>query len=402
VALAAPRLVSKVVFFPILAATSYLERREIPGRVRSLLTTDDGRIGLRPEVQYTSGFRPTAGVHVFYNQFAGEGSRAAARARTAGPDILFTELVLRGPGRWAPELRGGWDRRNDRLFAGIGSLGRDQLEAMGRGLSRYQSDIGQAQLAWTPPSLGPLTLTLRSALALREYGSDGVRAGPSISTLYGDTPAGCAARGLPAPCVDPALVPGFDQDRRVAYQGARLALDLREDARDGSGVGLALDGTYAQGLAGDRTQHVRLAAETVIAIGGIDRALLLRGLAMVVEPLRGGFVPFDELVSPSGWTGMRGFQDGRFRNLSGVVGTIEYRWLIAHHLDASLFVDNGAVAGPWFDGLRLRSFFPSAGVGLRVFDVDQGRYWDKAVAYGVQIAYAPESGARFLLSAAAF
>jgi hypothetical protein len=128
---------------------------------------------------------------------------------------------------------------------------------------------------------------------------------------------------------------------------------------------------------------------------------LLRGLAAVVEPLRAGFVPFDDLVSPSGWMGMRGYPDGRFRGYSGVNGTVEYRWLIAHRLDASVFVDDGAVAGRWFEGLRLRSFFPSGGVGLRMFEVDH-RYWDKSVAHSVQLAYGPESGVRFLLSAAAF
>lgn len=402
VALAIPRVVTKAVFFPILTTSAFIERRAIPGRLRSLLTTDDGRVGVRPEIQYTSGFRPTGGLYVFYDRFAGPQSRATARARTAGPDILYTELVLRAPSRWGPELRGGWDRRNDRLFAGTGALSRAELEAMGRGISRYQSDIARAQLSWTPPSLGPLSFTLRSAVTLREYGAEGVRAGPSIATLYGAPADVCAARGLPTPCVDPLLVPGFNEERKVAYEGARVALDLREDARDGSGLSLAFDATYAHGLAGDRTQHLRLGFETVVAFGGIDRALLLRGLVAVVEPLRAGFVPFDDLVSPSGWTGMRGFQDGRFRDLSGLVGTIEYRWLIAHHLDASVFVDNGAVAGPWFDGLRLRSFFPSGGVGLRVFDVDQGRYWDKSVAYGVQFAYAPEAGVRFLLSASAF
>ena len=74
---------------------------------------------------------------------------------------------------------------------------------------------------------------------------------------------------------------------------------------------------------GDPIQLVRLALETVAAMGGRDRALILRGQA------RGGRAagrerrPFDEMVSPAGAAGMRGFPLGRFRDRSGVVGTLE-------------------------------------------------------------------------------
>jgi len=139
------------------------------------------------------------------------------------------------------------------------------------------------------------------------------------------------------------------------------------------------------------------------ALGGLDRALILRAIATVVEPVgAGGFVPFDEMAAPAGLAGMRGFPFGRFRDRSAVVGTIEYRWLIAYRFDASLFVDNGAVAGPWFAGLGLASFFPSVGVGLRYFNVDRARYWENPATYGVQVAYAPESGMRLILSLATF
>ena len=48
---------------------------------------------------------------------------------------------------------------------------------------------------------------------------------------------------------------------------------------------------------------------------------------------------------------MRGFPEGRFRGVSGIVGTAEYRWYISSYFDATLFTDVGTVAGPNFSGL---------------------------------------------------
>jgi outer membrane protein insertion porin family len=159
--------------------------------------------------------------------------------------------------------------------------------------------------------------------------------------------------------------------------------------------------SYGQGLAGDPSRHVLVSSEAVLALGGIDRVLLLRGRAAMVERLASAAVPFEELVSPSGSAGMRGFADGRFRGESGLVGTVEYRWYVAHNLDASLFTDLGTVAGPAFTGLRRDRWFPSFGVGLRLFKLT-GPHWTAGVDSGLQVAYAPDGGFRVLLSVAPF
>jgi len=114
-------------------------------------------------------------------------------------------------------------------------------------------------------------------------------------------------------------------------------------------------------------------------------------------------VPFDELISPCGLNGMRGLPDGLLRDRSGLVGTAEYRWLIAASIDASLFVDEGAVAGPWFAGLDATNFHTSVGVGLRFFPYDQPRYWEQTAGrQGLQIAWSPGESFRLLLTAALF
>jgi hypothetical protein len=399
---AVPRAASRVVFWPVLATTGFAERHDVVPHLRAALTTDDGRVGVRPELVYATGFRPTVGAHLFYDLVPGSGSRALVRFRTAGPDILLTEFELSGPTRTGLSFHSGWGRRNDFLFAGVGPASRSQLEAEGHGISRYRADISRAELRWSPPLRGPLSFALFSMVQMRQYGTAEVRGGPSIAELYGAPPETCAALGLNGPCVDPALVPGFDGGSSLAYQGARVALDLRNDARDGSGFGAALESTYGRGIMDDPTRLVRTQLELVGAIGGLDRALILRGIATVVEPLGNTFVPFDELALPAGMAGMRAFPFGRFRDRSSVIGTIEYRWLVAYRLDASLFVDNGAVAGPWFSGLKVDNFFPGGGIGLRYYSSATDRYWLSPANSGIQVAYAPESGLRLVLALAAF
>lgn len=65
-------------------------------------------------------------------------------------------------------------------------------------------------------------------------------------------------------------------------------------------------------------------------------------------------------------------------------------------------MDSGAVAGPWFDGLGWRSFFPSVGTGIRIYDAHEDTYWDVDLEYGFQVTYSREAGVRLILAAAAF
>src|SRR5262249_23080855 len=113
-------------------------------------------------------------------------------------------------------------------------------------------------------------------------------------------------------------------------------------------------------------------------------------------------VPFEELIVPAGYAGMRGFPEGRFRGGSGIVGTAEYRWYIASRLDASLFTDVGTVSeGQSFADFRWDRWFPDVGVGLRAYTLS-GPHWQGQVGGGVELAYAPDNGFRLLLMLAPF
>jgi outer membrane protein assembly factor BamA len=201
--------------------------------------------------------------------------------------------------------------------------------------------------------------------------------------------------------VDEAQLPGFYRGLRLVRIGGGLGLDLRKPARDGGGFSVAVDGTFAEGLAGDPSRHLSTSAEAVASVGGNDKLFLLRARAAMVEPLTVAPIPFEELVIPSGLRDMRGLPDGRLRDRSAVMASAEYRWYISAYLDATLFVDVGTVAGPRFAGLDWSRYFPSFGLGFRFYQPN-GPYWEAHPEDGIQIAYAPEGGIRLLLSLAAF
>jgi hypothetical protein len=394
-----PRMASRALFWPVLEGGELVESRHLPDWYTAILTSDDGKVGVRPVLHYSTGFLPTGGLRAFYRRFGETGAGVEGTFQTAGPSALIGELDLGGPTRSGLRARAVWNRRDDRLFAGIGPNSEADLAARGQGLARFGSDVLLGELRWSRPLLWRFVAGAHGDLQRRDYRAWGVRGGPSVAELYGTAPT-CAA----APtndCVDPMQVPGFASGLRVAHAGATLVWDGRSHDRDGGGLSVLLDATYADGLAGDPSRHLTTAGEVVAAVGGLDRVLLLRGRAAAVRKLGSAPIPFEELATAAGPVWMRGFADGRFRGESALVGTAEYRWYVAARLDASLFADIGTVAGPGFSGLRGDRWFPDVGVGLRVYDLD-GAHWEGALHTGVQLAYAPDGGVRLLLSLAAF
>jgi hypothetical protein len=400
-ALAVPRVATQAVFWPVVKTTDAVESYHLVDWARAILTTDDGLVGVRPELQYSTSFVASGGARVFYRRLPGTGSEIMFRARSGGPAIVLGQIGLRGPDRSGLSLLAAFDRRNDRLFAGAGPHTIADLTALGEGLSRYASDNLGAELRWSRRLPLHFVVGAHADAQHRDYRAGGVTGGVSVTDIYGLPAAECAARGLAAPCVDEAQMPGFNRGLRLAHAGAGAMLDLRSPARDSRGFSLAADGTVARGVAGDPSRHATLSAESVGAFGGDDRVFLLRARAVMVERLASAPIPFEELVTPSGQYDMRGFATGRLRGDSGLVGSAEYRWYISANLDATLFADVGTVAGPRFSNVDWDRWFPSFGVGFRYYH-PQGAYWDARAQDGIQIAYAPEGGLRLLFSMAAF
>lgn len=400
-ALAVPRFVVRGLFWPVVETTDVVEHNHLIDWMHVLLTTDDGLVGVRPVINYSTSFLPSGGARFFYRRLPGPGSEVAGLFETAGPAVMLGRLELRSPTRIGLVLSGIWDRRDDRLFAGNGPNSMADLLAAGQGLGRYGSDNFAAQLRWSRPLPGKLIAHAQGDLQWRDYTAADVHSGSSVAELYGLPADTCAAQGMAAPCVDERQLPGFERGMRIVHEGGGLGIGLRDLGREGAGASLIVDGTFAEGFAGDPSRHLTLSAETVLAVGTSNRAFLLRGRAAMVERLGDAPVPFEELISPSGAAGMRGFPEGRFRGESGLVGTAEYRWYVASYLDASVFTDLGTVAGRQFAGISWDRWFPTFGIGFRRF-MTEGPYWEAKVLDGIQLAYAPDNGFRILLSMAGF
>jgi len=401
-ALAVPRLGARVLFWPLVKASDFAEEHKLVDWMDALLTTDDGLVGVRPQLQYSTGFVSTAGLRFFDRRLPLPGAELTARAISGGPAAILGEASLAGPAWLGLSLHAIWDRRRDRLFAGLGPQTEHELESRGQSIARYGSDNGYLGLRWSRDLPAWLTIDLHTDVTWRDYTARDVRGGPSIAGFYGLGAVPCAQRGLPDDCVDPAILPRFDDGLRILHGGAGLAFDGFADARDGGGFRIEADVAVGQGIAGDPSRDLKVSGQIVTGVGGHDRALLLRLRAGMVESLRDGApVPFDELVAPAGALGMRAFPDGRFRGPSGGVATLEYRWFVAYNLDATLFADAGTVAGPRFSGLSLDHVFPDFGIGFRR-SYPEARYWQASAAGGLQVAWAPQAGWRLLLSIAAF
>src|SRR5690349_21150036 len=143
-----PRLASRALFWPVLQTGELVESHHLPGWYDAILTSDDGLVGVRPILHYTTGFLPTGGLRAFYGRFAAPGSGVGASFQTAGPAALMGELNLAGPTWLGVSARATFSRRTDRLYAGIGPNSEADLEARGQGLARFASTALAAELRW--------------------------------------------------------------------------------------------------------------------------------------------------------------------------------------------------------------------------------------------------------------
>ena len=294
----------RAVLWPVVETTDFVEHHHLLDWMDALLTTDDGLVGVRPIVNYVDQLPPLRRRALLLSSPARPRGEIAAQFETAGPAVMLGQLDLRAaqalrpvpardlePARRSPVRR---DRSEQRRRAG----------GAGDGAGRYGSDNLGAELRWS--AAAPLSADRprpRRSPASRLRRRPTSHGGPSVSTLYGLPPDACAALGLPPPCVDPAQMPGFYRGLRIARAGGGMVLDLRNPARDGSGVSLLVDGTFAQGLAGDPSRHATFTAETVLALGGTTACSWCGRRAAMVERLGAAPIPFEELITPSGQAG---------------------------------------------------------------------------------------------------
>src|SRR5579863_6130623 len=67
-ALVVPRLATRAFFWPIVETSDVFERYQLVDWMDAVLTTDDGLVGVRPIVHYSTSFLPSGGARLFYDR----------------------------------------------------------------------------------------------------------------------------------------------------------------------------------------------------------------------------------------------------------------------------------------------------------------------------------------------
>lgn len=373
-----PRLIFDGISWPIGAAARFIEHHNLQTWAKDALTTQDGTIGVRPVLDFATGYRPAFGLTFFDEKLLGP--KTDFRLTLAGDfeDVIAAAVQLRPTHEdRAVEYRLGasFKRRNDFLFSGIG-----MAEARSNPNTRYGADLLDVTNQVDLLASDHVRFGLDGAFLLRRFrDAPPVGDDPSISQVYCVRLLGRCVPGT----VSDREVPGFNQGAQFFRGGVSLRVDTRNRRfTPSNGALIEVGASYAQELPSGA--HWFFTHGTVVgafALLGSSRVLLVRATTLAVWQLGNDPVPFSELPVLGDPDMLRGVRRGRFRDDSLVLGTAEYRWPIWMWMDASLFVDYGGVFGPAYRGFDLREMVPAIGAAVRVRTSHQF-YLRAQLAYG--------------------
>jgi hypothetical protein len=336
-----PKVVFHLVFFPIQALLTVVDRHHVVPRVRDFFYFDRAHTaGFYPSVALESGYGFSYGVGVFHNDAFGHGEELVASGRFGGRYLQAYQLLLEadrmGGSRLWFESRVRYEFQPATLFHGLGDPGETSVIPAGLGprdasiATRFRQErfLGLLRLGGTLGTPGDLTKIGGTAIYNhRVFGPEERRFDePSIETVY-----------------DTSRLPGFGDRVNTVEIDANLVRDTRE------GGPLASSGTYLELIAGgvlpvDRYRYGHFGAELAqyINLYRRTRVLVLRG---AVEGVVGheDRIPFVELPRLGGVQNLRGYVADRFRDKLAAVATVEYRYPIHELLAGALFVDAGHV-----------------------------------------------------------
>jgi hypothetical protein len=388
--LAPLRLVWKALGKPIEAIASVEEKHQISRLAYLLFTTENGVIGVRPAVTWTLSFAPFFGAEVFHRRLFGRDTIGELSVMVGGADLVELRTHARPTrnGRAVSlDLFGDYVRRDDQLFGGVGDSGTLQPP------SRYQISAVDTRAELRLVLRPEVRLLIDGAFGWRRFEDSEARYGSDlpISRVYCVRVDGHCVTST----VDPRLVPGFREGTQFLRVGAALSVDTRDHpTRPSSGARIDLRVDYSHGLADDRSSYVRAIGALMGALDLWQRShvLVVGVFTEMVFPTGDAPVPFTEQAVLGGPDSLRGYRTGRFRDLSSLFVTAEYRWPLWMWMDAALFVDEGGVFGYGFDGFSVAKLRPDVGVGLRVRT-------SKALYCRLQTAWSAAEGFQLYLAA---
>jgi hypothetical protein len=295
-------------------ANAILEKRLLR-RAEALLTSSDGRIGIRPLVATSIG----TGTRLFYkNLWRSTDASLTSTLGASGSSRQRHLLHLAMPGHL--QVTGGFTREPKQIFYGIG------VQEDGDVKTSFQQQDACVRLSF-PQRLSDV-LRLQASVAFRSFEIAAGRSSsaPSTTVVY-------AAEQLP----------GLSE--RTSYLEAEEVLraslvDVPGSPTRGNRTLLGLGYNRSLGGVNLTHMHVRLFTEQFRELFYRRTLSLLLGSAWSWAP-GDDRVPFYGLSSLGGTETMRGYRGGRFRDRGVVFATANYKFPIWKLIDGGLFYELG-------------------------------------------------------------
>jgi hypothetical protein len=348
-----PYLVAQyVIRTPVGALSTAAEKNHWPSSVFNFFAFGpDHKGGIFPVFLVNFGFRPSIGLHFFWEDTFTTGNKVTADAAWGGSNWISVGVGDRYSFTKNSSLavEAHWNRRPDSIFYGIGSETPDTFP------SRYGTDVIDGAVTYTQNIHRRLQLEAKARLfrtVFRDYTCCG---DPSLQQRI-------EAGQLPAP-------PGFDENTTAAELGLKAVLDTRSPGptnRSGVRVGLAVKPAVDVGQGFDRSWiHYAGAVEGSWDVTGYGRVLSLGVITLFSDPLGSQEVPFTELVSVGGTEPFAGFLAGRLRGRSAAASQLSWRWPVYPYLDGVAAVSFGNVFDAHLSNFRFDLLRLSAELGVR-------------------------------------
>lgn len=343
--------------WPLGVATVAVEKNSIIDGFLYYTSWDDGNGSITPRFDLRSGFKPSIGLNVSWENMIWEGNDYSIGA-DIGFANAFTFDVQTRQRLWDDaltlSLNYQYRTRSDFIFHGVGdNTSTDQIS---RFFQRKNAGGFDIDIAKTSTGLGATTsfqvLAYEYDCAEREEdicGADGTaNTADDLYDLTNETVL-------------------FSSGYSIFRMKGGVYLDTRSERPEpGSGIRLDLFGQVGTSINDVDANYVKYGGEAAAFWDFYKQRIIgIRLRAEFAEAMEGSQIPFGELATLGGIETMRGFSFARFHGQSSLVATLDYRYPVWSFLDANLFFEVGNTFNQQLEDFELGALRPNLGLSIK-------------------------------------